>query len=145
MPTFWPARVPNHVVTEDDYAVVIDESLPLSERLVAFSDRGSWFRTLGTGTYVDKINYMIGHFSEMGVVEVREGPGDTAFPAEIQVEHRGATAQAAPKHANLLSLDVAGEALTGDAARRLSNRAGIAREAVTAGRIEKVKRFPRVR
>ncbi len=36
VPTFWPARVPNHVLTEDDYQRVVDSSLPLEVRRKAF-------------------------------------------------------------------------------------------------------------
>lgn len=145
VPTFWPARVPNHVVTEEDYAIVMDTSLPLAEREAAFADRASWFRTLGPGPYTKQINFMIDHFQEMGVVEAREGPGDSCFPATIEVEHRGETAKPAPKHANLVALDVAGEALAAGAAETVANRVRIGREAVAAGTIEKVRRFPGVR
>ncbi len=87
VPSFWPARVPNNVLTEENYKKVMDESLPLGERLAAFAARSLWIRPLGTTSYTDQINNMIEHFGKLGVVEVREGPSDRVnFPAVLEVE-----------------------------------------------------------
>jgi hypothetical protein len=87
VPTFWPARVPNNVLTEANYRKVMDQSLPLGERLAAFATRTLWIRPLGNVSYTDQINNMIDHFGTLGVVEVREGPSDREnFPAIIEVE-----------------------------------------------------------
>ena len=51
VPTFWPARVPNNVLTEENYQKVMDEGLPLGERLAAFATRANWTRMLGPGNY----------------------------------------------------------------------------------------------
>ena len=83
----WPARVPNQVLSEENYKKVMDESLPLGERLAAFASRSLWIRPLGSASYTDQINNMIAHFGKLGVVEVREGPSDRAnFPATLEVE-----------------------------------------------------------
>lgn len=67
VPTFWPARVPNHVISEERYARIV--SAPTEERRQAeFRTRDSWFRGL-TGTYQQYINQMIVEFGKMGVVE----------------------------------------------------------------------------
>ncbi|WP_158290083.1 LodA/GoxA family CTQ-dependent oxidase [Ramlibacter sp. WS9] len=96
VPSFWPARVPNQVLTEEDYSIVMDTEKPRSERRAAFSRRASWFRTLGPGGYTSQINYMIDHFDQMGVLELRSGiPGDADFPPQMQVENRIAPVQAA--------------------------------------------------
>jgi hypothetical protein len=87
VPTFWPARVPNHVLTHDNYEIVMDQGRPLDERMAAFANRANWIRLLGTGTYTDQINNMIHYFGGMGVVENQPGPGDAAFPSEMQVEN----------------------------------------------------------
>ena len=93
VPTFWPARVPNQVLTEENYLKVMDEGLPLGERLAAFASRALWIRPLGTVSYTDQINNMIDHFGKLGVVEVREGPSDREnFPAVLEVE------QLEPRH-----------------------------------------------
>ena len=46
LPTFWPARVPNDVLTEEDYQRIQDPSLPTEEKIKAFSpaDRKKWLR-----------------------------------------------------------------------------------------------------
>ena len=74
VPTFWPARVPNQVLTEDDYEIVMDQERPLADRLAAFASRASWLRPLGSNSYTDQINNMIAHFDHMGVVEPLRGP-----------------------------------------------------------------------
>jgi hypothetical protein len=87
VPTFWPARVPNDVLTEENYLKVMDEKLPLAERQAAFASRSNWIRPLGTKGYTDQINNMVHHFGKLGVVEVREGPQDREhFPEMLEVE-----------------------------------------------------------
>ena len=122
VPTFWPARVPNNVLTEENYAKVMDEELPLAERLAAFATRTLWIRPLGNVSYLDQINNMIDNFGDLGVVEVREGPSDREnFPAVMEVE------QIAPKPTTKML------------AMRLPERP---EDDVDLSGIEKVNRFP---
>lgn len=86
VPAFWPARVPNEVLTKENYDIVMDKARPLSERRKAFANREAWIEPLGADGYTHQINNMIHHFDFLGVVEVREGPGDADFPATIEVE-----------------------------------------------------------
>ncbi len=87
VPTFWPARVPNQVMTQRSYEAVMNESTPLAERLSAFAKRASWIRPLGKISYQDQINNMINDIAQMGIVEVREGlTGSSDFPATMEVE-----------------------------------------------------------
>jgi hypothetical protein len=86
LPTFWPARVPNQVLTNESYEIVMDKNRPLDERITAFANRAAWIRGLGKKSYTDQINNMIRDFGKLGVVEVREGPGDKEFPATMEVE-----------------------------------------------------------
>lgn len=89
LPTFWPARVPNQVLSEQDYATVMDSSQPRETRIAAFNLRSDWDRTLGVG-YMKQLENMITQFDDMGIVEVREGiAGDPDFPPVMQVEDRG--------------------------------------------------------
>jgi hypothetical protein len=83
-PAFWPARVPNHVLTNDDFTKVIDKTLSLDERHAAFRRRINWFLTIGT-TYYEQLGRMIDEFGNLGVVEPHAGPGDAGFPAHIYV------------------------------------------------------------
>jgi hypothetical protein len=87
VPAFWPARVPNEVLTKENYDIVTDKNRPMSERRAAFANRAAWIDPLGNTSYTDQINNMVVHFDHLGVVEVRPGPADTkAFPAELEVE-----------------------------------------------------------
>lgn len=87
LPTFWPARVPNQVMSQHAYEVVMDESKPMEERLRAFAKRSAWLRPLGNISYQDQINNMIRDIAQMGIVEVRDGPRDgSGLPAFLEVE-----------------------------------------------------------
>jgi L-Lysine epsilon oxidase N-terminal/L-lysine epsilon oxidase C-terminal domain len=86
-PTFWPARVPNDVLTKENYAIVMDADRPLDERRKAFADRVKWYAPLGGPSYTAEINAMITGFGALGVVAPLPGPTDTdAFPDVIEVE-----------------------------------------------------------
>ena len=87
VPTFWPARVPNQVMSRQAYETVMNPELPLGERMAAFARRAAWLRPLGNTSYEDQINNLIADIAQMGVVEVKPGPRDVAlFPAAFQVE-----------------------------------------------------------
>lgn len=89
LPTFWPARVPNQVLSAQNYATVMDTSLPREERLAAFNQRADWDRTLGVG-YDNQLLNMVRHFDRQGIVEVRPGIADDPdFPPVMQVEDQG--------------------------------------------------------
>lgn len=88
IPTFWPARVPNTVLTEADYQIVVNTKLPRNERLVAWNRRASWYRILGT-QYLEQIANMVHLYGDLGVVEYRPGvKGDPDFPPEMYVESK---------------------------------------------------------
>ena len=87
LPTFWPVRVPNSVVTEQAYAMVLDTSLPMAERQVAFSyeTRPFWLRALpNPGNALRKA--FVKQWNEVGVITPRPGPSDGAFPSPMHVE-----------------------------------------------------------
>lgn len=86
LPTFWPARVPNQVLTEEDYKIVVNTSLPRAERMAAYNRREQWLRAL-TGKPPDQMMQMIAEFGKMGIVEERVGvPNDPDLPAVMLVE-----------------------------------------------------------
>jgi L-Lysine epsilon oxidase N-terminal/L-lysine epsilon oxidase C-terminal domain len=89
VPTFWPARVPNEVLTKENYDIIVDGNQSTETRLAAFANRAAWIAPLGTG-YTNQINKMIHHFDHLGVVEVNPGPtdpvGKALFPPVIEVE-----------------------------------------------------------
>lgn len=92
IPTFWPSRVPNQVLTQARFEQVVNEQLTLEERMIAFNTRVNWLRGLDlSAPYIRQITKMIDHFGDLGVVERRDnpnaGPGDP-FPAVFYVESR---------------------------------------------------------
>jgi hypothetical protein len=93
VPTFWPARVPNDILTAEDYALAADAGLPAAARIAAFDRRRDWLRPIGPAhleslqEYDDEINAFVEKFGGMGVVEARPSPGnDLGFPPLVQVE-----------------------------------------------------------
>jgi hypothetical protein len=127
LPTFWPARVPNQVLSHESYEIVMDEGRPLGERLSAFANRASWIEPLGSKGYTQQINNMIHDYGRMGVVEVREGPKDSEhFPPVMEVQD----AHVALKKQSALE----GEPQAHDLHRQA--------EDVDLTGIEKVRRFP---
>jgi hypothetical protein len=86
IPTFWPTHVPNTVLAEDDYEIVIDTSRPPEARIEAFNQRASWLRILGSN-YLDAITNMVERYGALGIVERRPGARDLPeLPSEMYVE-----------------------------------------------------------
>ncbi|WP_052710468.1 LodA/GoxA family CTQ-dependent oxidase [Azospirillum thiophilum] len=149
VPTFWPARVPNEVLTRENYEIVIDAAQPAQVRLAAFANRAAWVAPLGTTSYTDQINNMIHHFDHLGVVEVNPGPTDEEgarlFPPLIGVEDQhtpipdaGDTVDAKAVRARHHTMKSDAPSATGGGGGRLAERTP-----VDLSRIDKVRRFPR--
>ncbi len=86
LPTFWPARVPNHVLDEPEYEAVVNTSLPRAERLAAFKIRRSWPGVLPGATHEEQCAAMVTLFPKMGIIEERPGVvDDPDLPARMQV------------------------------------------------------------
>jgi len=88
LPTFWPARVPNHTLQESSHRQVMNTKLTLAQRLKLLSLRQDWLRDIcAYASYQDGLTHMIAHWSHLGILERRRGPTDTPhFPAEVFVE-----------------------------------------------------------
>jgi L-Lysine epsilon oxidase N-terminal/L-lysine epsilon oxidase C-terminal domain len=100
IPTFWPSRVPNTVLTEEDYRIVTNRSLPLAERIAAFYHRPNWLRSLDfSNPYVEQITRMVHTFGDLGLILKREDAAGPEFPPVMFVEslppHAGPTLKAA--------------------------------------------------
>lgn len=94
-PTFWPARVPNQVLSQQSYEIVIDRSQPRQKRLEAFVNRTDWNQPLKGKTAME-MQQMVHIFGSMGLVEVREGVADDpALPAVMMVASYGPDVPAA--------------------------------------------------
>ncbi len=92
LPTFWPARVPNQVLTRIDYRTLMDKNKEYEERIAAFQNRPSWLRQLpGANPVSEQMMYMIQHFGEMGIVEAMPSPnkekGFEWLPETLYVEN----------------------------------------------------------
>ncbi len=89
VPTFWPARVPNNILSQAMYDKTIDRSLSEQERLQSFAYRTAWLDDLPIDepvTYTKQINSMIDHFDKLAIVQVQSGvENDTQFPPMMQV------------------------------------------------------------
>lgn len=148
VPTFWPARVPNHVLTTDDYDVVVDVARPLAERQEAFERRATWLRFL-PAPYLQGIAEMVTGFGKLGVVEVRPGPADGAFPTELLVESEvGYATEGVPRNRNLVTVhveDAEREPARPSVLRAAAEASGFAEVEVSTGYIDLVRRFPRHR
>ena len=67
LPSFWAARVPNQVLSEDSYSRIEDGRVNIAQRLKHFDYRQDWLRDLGT-QYIPKINAMISEWHELGII-----------------------------------------------------------------------------
>lgn len=86
LPGFWPARIPNAVLTEADYDIVVDTDRPLDERRAAFARRQQWQRFIARPTQTPTLALMIDEWHKLGVIATRPGASDGAFPKRLKVE-----------------------------------------------------------
>ncbi|HEX4302236.1 MAG TPA: LodA/GoxA family CTQ-dependent oxidase [Rhizomicrobium sp.] len=87
LPTFWAARVPNWVLTQEDYETAIDTTLKRETRIAAFNNRENWMRAISSGSVADVMMKMIAQFGAMGIVEARPGvKNDPDLPDVMFVE-----------------------------------------------------------
>jgi L-Lysine epsilon oxidase N-terminal/L-lysine epsilon oxidase C-terminal domain len=87
LPSYWPARVPNEVLTEDDYRVVVDTNRGLAERTHAFQTRRTWIRPVAhIPVPTVQFRKFIEEWAKFGVVVLMPGAGDGRFPRTLKVE-----------------------------------------------------------
>ena len=88
LPSFWAARVPNEVLSEKAYLRVLDEELPLAQRLKHMSYRQFWLRDINVNNN-DRRRLMVTNWDKMGIVTQRPGPndhGEAGLPDRFWVE-----------------------------------------------------------
>ena len=147
LPTFWPARVPNQVLTEEDYEKAIDPGLTPEERQTAFERRAVWDRWLPPDR-IEQMNAMVKDFGKLGLVERRVAPtADPDLPATMLVESEVSfhPEQPPPPLRNLRCLHVpeADDPELGEAAVAAAiSQTDVPDEEVMAGFFDKVVRFP---
>ena len=86
LPTFWPARIPNHVLRQEDYLIVVDTEAPMADRQAAFERRYDWERFVAGPNRSDTLQTMMESWGQLGIVTEQPGPSDGAFPAVMKVE-----------------------------------------------------------
>ena len=85
LPTFWPANVPNQILTEESYQIVTGGGSD-EDKLKAFYSRDNWLRALPETT-IEAMLYMVDNFAKMGIIELRKGLEDNPdIPSKIFVE-----------------------------------------------------------
>ena len=90
LPTFWPARVPNNFLGEDQYKKTLDSHVSEETRKQAFTYRRNWLDDLPLDgkevNYTNKINSMVKYFDKLAVVQPQPGVlNNSEFPSKIQV------------------------------------------------------------
>lgn len=96
LPSFWPAQVPNQVLSEADYSAVMDVTMTREQRLLSFNQRARWGRQV-SGGFVEQAMQLVADVGVVGVVQARPGiKDDSDFPSVMQVEIERATAAHAP-------------------------------------------------
>jgi hypothetical protein len=86
IPTFWPSRVPNNVITEEQYRTITNPDTSPETRMEAFNTRPYWLRSLDfSKPYVEQITTMISTFGDLGLILKREA-GAQGLPPFIYVE-----------------------------------------------------------
>lgn len=88
LPSFWAARVPNQVLSEQSYSRLMDKRLSTGQRLKHFNYRLDWLRYFDP-TYQRRINENVAKWDKLGIIAEREGPRDLAqygLPPRVWVE-----------------------------------------------------------
>ena len=87
LPTFWPARVPNQVLTLEAYKRLCDKTLDMAARIAAFQTRAFWLRQFPNGI-VPAMEYMVKHFGDIGILEALPRPDDMDWlPEQLYIEN----------------------------------------------------------
>ena len=79
LPSFWAARVPNQVLSEDSFKRLTDPHLNIAQRLKHFDYRQDWLRDLGS-QYQTRINNMVRDWHELGIIAPHDAPQDDHQP-----------------------------------------------------------------
>ncbi len=88
LPSFWAARVPNQVLSQDSFNRLSDNRVPVGQRLKHFDYRQDWLRDFGTD-YVKKINAMVAKWHYLGIVTQQDevtGAATGLLPGACWVE-----------------------------------------------------------
>ncbi|MGB8193799.1 MAG: LodA/GoxA family CTQ-dependent oxidase [Chitinophagaceae bacterium] len=127
IPSFWAARVPNQILTEDSFKRLSDSNMNDAQRLKHLDYRQDWLRDLGT-QYQAKINAMVKRWHELGIIVQHPLPpvGTTKWlPEQLWVESdRGPFAVDDPTFKQVLIAENAEPKVVKEAAILLDEVAG---------------------
>lgn len=92
-PSFWPARVPNQVLTEQNYNIIMNNNETNNNKKAAYNQRSLWHRNIINdinGNQLDNeilMRNMIANFSQQGILEARQGLVENPdIPETVYVE-----------------------------------------------------------
>ncbi|MEM7586876.1 MAG: LodA/GoxA family CTQ-dependent oxidase [Acidobacteriota bacterium] len=74
LPSLWPARAPNQVLSRDAYQRARDTDLRLPQRLKHMSYRQFWLRDLNNTDTLKRLNDMATEWSKVGIIASRPAP-----------------------------------------------------------------------
>lgn len=88
LPTFWPARVPNQVLSEHNFKQALNAQLSPQQRSKYFNLRQDWLRDFGfLEGYLGVANQFVQDWSRVGIIVRRETPPDHAdLPPRVFIE-----------------------------------------------------------
>jgi hypothetical protein len=91
LPSFWAARVPNQVLSQNAFSQATDARLSVPQRFKNLAYRQFWLRDIQGSTYQQRINNMVAEWSLLGIVAEHPAPqekGEEApgFPERYWVE-----------------------------------------------------------
>jgi hypothetical protein len=84
----WPARIPNHVITQSSYDVVVNPLTNAATRLSAFTRRTQWQPNTNGIPFGLHVNEIVADPASLGLIIASPGPGTPDVPARIYVEYR---------------------------------------------------------
>ena len=143
LPSFWPARVPNQVLSQADYDTLVANDTTPEARMKAFSERQDWNSALGRGV-APAMKKMVQDFGSMGLLEKRDGPaGDPRFPAIVYVASLAPGFPAKPRERSARRLAAAVAPAAGPASPPAAPRGANFRSPGEAGSAPRPVRRPR--
>lgn len=90
MPSFWGARVPEQVLSEQAWSRVSDPAAPTLQRIKHFMHRDDWLRDVRQYDYYGRILNMVKRWSELGILLPRETTEDEqaiGLPHQVWIEN----------------------------------------------------------
>ena len=85
-PSFWGARVPNQVLSQDAYDLMVSPDLTEEQAERQFSSRHLWLRDINGRGYLNRIDSMVTRWWRLGLVEARTPPKGSDWPNPTFVE-----------------------------------------------------------